>query len=122
MIRFTAHTKRVFALACLAIVMSSGSAPPAMAQTAAKPVVIASSEDVISLDPHMLDINHPTGSVIWSIFDSLVRRAPDGSAQPRLHLRTGVTFSNGETFDAQAVKYNLDRMAKPPFSTVQQLH
>jgi peptide/nickel transport system substrate-binding protein len=136
MIRFTAHTRRVFALACLAIVVSAGGAAPAMAQTTTKPVVIASSEDIISLDPHMLDINHPTGSVIWSIFDSLVRRAPDGSAQPRLatswekidpltwrfHLRTGVTFSNGETFDAQAVKYNLDRMARPPFSTVQQLH
>src|SRR5215213_869906 len=89
---------------------------PALAQ--GKPVVIASPEDVTSLDPHMLDSNHPTGSAIWSIFDSLVRRAPDGSSVPRLaeswertndltwrfKLRRGVKFHNGEDFDAQAVK------------------
>ncbi|MDP9064365.1 MAG: hypothetical protein M3O06_00700, partial [Pseudomonadota bacterium] len=35
-------------------------------------IVIASVSDVSSLDPHLLDSNHPTGSVIWSLFDSLV--------------------------------------------------
>ena len=108
---------------------------PAWAQDA-KPVVIASSEDVISLDPHMLDSNNPTGSAIWSIFDSLVRRAPDGSPQPRLatswervddvtwrfKLREGVKFTNGETFNAEAVKVNFARMDIAPFNSVQQLH
>lgn len=99
-------------------------------------IVIASANDVISLDPHMLNSNHPTGSVIWSIFDSLVRRAPDGTADPRLatsweriddvtwrfHLREGVTFTNGEPFNAEAVKVNFERMNTAPWSTVQQLH
>ncbi len=102
----------------------------------AAPVVIASSEDVISLDPHMLDSNNPTGSVIWSLFDSLVRRGSDGSPQPRLatewervddvtwrfKLREGVTFSNGEPFNAQAVVVNFARMDTAPFNSVQQLH
>src|SRR6266404_3399559 len=49
-----------------------------------RPIVVASVSDVSSLDPHLLDINHPTGSVIWSLFDSLVRRGPDGADLPRL--------------------------------------
>jgi len=52
-----------------------------------RPVVIASVSDVSSLDPHLLDVNHPTGSVIWSLFDSLVRRGPDGADLPRLAQR-----------------------------------
>ena len=99
-------------------------------------MVIASSEDVISLDPHMLDSNNPTGSAIWSMFDSLVRRDKDGQPQPRLatsweraddvtwrfHLREGVTFTNGEPFNAEAVKVNFARMDTAPFNSVQQLH
>ncbi|OSP54718.1 ABC transporter substrate-binding protein [Pseudoruegeria sp. SK021] len=99
-------------------------------------ITIASANDITSLDPHMLDSNHPTGSVIWSIFDSLVRRAPDGSTEPRLatsweriddvtwrfNLREGVTFTNGEPFNAEAVKINMERMNTTPWATVQQLH
>lgn len=116
-----------------ALALSPLAAPLALAQDA---VVIASSEDVISLDPHMLDSNHPTGSVIWSLFDSLVRRGPDGVPVPRLaeswervddltwrfNLRKDVTFSNGEPFNAEAVRVNFARMDTDPFSTVQQLH
>src|SRR5579864_4712668 len=79
-----------------------------------RPIVIASVGDVSSLDPHLLDVNHPTGSVIWSLFDSLVRRGPDGGDLPRLalswdrldeltwrfHLRPGVRFQDGSPFTA----------------------
>src|ERR1700744_6257211 len=67
---------RLFALAFL-LVTSAAAAEE-------KPLVIASVGDVSSLDPHLLDSNHPTGSVIWSLFDSLVRRGPDGADLPRL--------------------------------------
>lgn len=128
-------TRRLVLSAGLAAGLMTSSALPVLAQNTAR-VVIASSEDVISLDPHMLDSNNPTGSVIWSIFDSLVRRAPDGSPVPRLatswerlddvtwrfKLREGVKFTNGEVFDAQAVKVNFDRMNTAPFNTLQQLY
>lgn len=125
--------KRLLVLATVAL--ASSALTPSWARDA-KPVVIASSEDVISLDPHMLDSNNPTGSVIWSVFDSLVRRDLDGSPQPRLatswervddvtwrfKLREGVKFTNGEPFNAEAVKINFARMDTAPFNSVQQLH
>jgi len=108
---------------------------PAVARAADKPVVIASVGDVSSLDPHLLDSNHPTGSVIWSLFDSLVRRGPDGADLPRLatsweqvdantwrfHLRHDVKFQDGTPFTAADVKFSFERMATAPFDAVQQL-
>jgi peptide/nickel transport system substrate-binding protein len=99
------------------------------------PIVVASVSDVSSLDPHLLDINHPTGSVIWSLFDSLVRRGPDGADLPRLasswerldeltwrfHLRPDVRFQDGSPFTAADVKFSFDRMNRAPFSALQQL-
>lgn len=100
-----------------------------------RPIVVASVSDVSSLDPHLLDVNHPTGSVIWSLFDSLVRRGPDGADLPRLaeswerrddltwrfHLRHGVKFQDGSPFTAADVKFSFDRMNQTPFSALQQL-
>jgi peptide/nickel transport system substrate-binding protein len=100
-----------------------------------RPIVVASVSDVSTLDPHLLDVNHPTGSVIWSLFDSLVRRGPDGADLPRLavswerldeltwrfHLRTDVKFQNGAMLTAADVKFSFDRMNKAPFSALQQL-
>ena len=87
--------------------------PIACGSNGARPIVIASVSDVSSLDPHLLDNNHPTGSVIWSLFDSLVRRGPDGADLPRLaqsweriddltwrfHLRHDVKFQDGSATD-----------------------
>ena len=100
-----------------------------------RPIVVASVSDVSSLDPHLLDVNHPTGSVIWSLFDSLVRRGPDGADLPRLasswerldeltwrfHLRSDVKFQDGSPFTAADVKFSFDRMNRAPFSALQQL-
>ena len=100
-----------------------------------RPVVVASDEDVTTLDPHLIRNNHPIGSIIWSIFDSLVRRRPNGTHEPRLalgweqptadswvfHLRPGVRFQNGEAFDAQAVVVSVNRMNISPFNGESQL-
>lgn len=104
-------------------------------QKGERPVVIASVSDVSSLDPHLLDNNHPTGSMIWSLFDSLVRRGPDGTDLPRLaqsweriddltwrfHLRHDVRFQDGTPLTAADVKFSFDRMNQAPFSALQQL-
>jgi peptide/nickel transport system substrate-binding protein len=100
-----------------------------------RPVVVASDEDVTTLDPHLIRNNHPIGSIIWSIFDSLVRRRPDGTHEPRLalgweqptadtwrfHLRPDVRFQNGEAFDAEAVVVSVNRMNISPFNGESQL-
>ena len=119
---------------CLgALAAVRGSLRPAFA--AERPVIVASDEDVSTLDPHLIRNNHPIGSIIWSIFDSLVRRRPDGSHEPRLALaweqpaptlwrftlRPGVVFQNGETLDAQGVVENLERMNRSPFDGESQL-
>jgi peptide/nickel transport system substrate-binding protein len=123
---------RLLGLAFALAVLFLGSAAGAAEE---KPLVIASVGDVSSLDPHLLDSNHPTGSVIWSLFDSLVRRGPDGADLPRLatswerkddhtwrfHLRPGVKFQDGTPFTAADVKFSFDRMGQAPFSAVQQL-
>ncbi len=66
-------------------------------------------------------------SIVHSIYDTLVYRAPDGSLQPLLAesysqpddltiefvLRTGVTFHNGEAFDSRSVVATVAHMQDP---------
>jgi len=119
---------RVFPVLAIVMLAACGRDPN-------RPVVIASVSDVSSLDPHLLDVNHPTGSVIWSLFDSLVRRGADGADLPRLasswerrddltwrfHLRRGVRFQDGSECRAADVKFSVDRMGRSPFNTLTQL-
>src|SRR4029077_16849981 len=79
---FERPTSRRFALALLLV--GAAALQVACGPKASNTSVIRSVSDVSSLAPHLLDSNHPTGSVIWSLFDSLVRRGPDGADLPRL--------------------------------------
>ena len=110
----------------------------AVAALVATPALAAPDSITLAmvLEPPNLD---PTGGaaaaidevVYANVFEGLTRIGPDGSVQPDLaeswqvaddgksytfHLRPGVTFHDGATFDAQDVVFSLDR-ARAPDST-----
>ncbi len=102
---------------------------PASAAQPAQPsgtLVIDLTADPESLDPAIA--NQAAGfSVISSIFDNLVERDYQGQLRPMLaeswsfpspttiefKLRHGVTFQNGEPFNAASVKFSVDRLLDP---------
>lgn len=94
---------------------------------AARGIVIALNSDINTLDPHMTATVPTDLSVISHLYSSLIIRAPDLKLHPaaaaswkatgdtawRFALRDGITFPNGEKLDAQAVKWNFDRVMDP---------
>lgn len=80
-----------------------------------------------TLDPHLVNDN-ATARAIGQIYETLVYRDTDSSIKPGLaeswtvsddgtvwtfKLRQGVKFQDGETFNAEAVKYNIERLKNP---------
>ncbi len=89
-------------------------------------LVIGLSSDALALDPH--DVNDMNSSIVYAnIFDSLLLRTRDMKIAPGLatsykvvndttwefNLRKGVTFHNGEPFNAHTVKFTMDRVMDP---------
>jgi len=110
-------------LALSAIALSS--ALPAWGASPAT-VVVAHAVDPTTLDP----MNHQeaVGTILANnLFDGLLERDPDLNIVPmlaesyqsvgptiwELKLRRGVRFQNGEPFDAESVKYSLERLIDP---------
>lgn len=87
-------------------------------------ITIARPFDIQGLDPGFLV---ETAQVVDNIFDTLVKRDENMELIPGLatswttideltwefKLREGVQFTNGEEFNADAVKYSLDRVLNP---------
>src|SRR5438105_3633497 len=99
---------------------------PAATNASAARLVIAQTIDAQSLDPFL--VNQVAGeSIMQMMFDHLIERDFDGKLAPGLaeswsvvddktiefKLRQGVTFHNGEAFDADAVKFSVERMLNP---------
>ena len=90
-----------------------------------KQLVISLPSDAVTLDPHMHS-QAETQTILYHFFDQLVDYSEQGPAPSlatgwkqldpvtwRFTLRKGVTFHNGEPFNAGAVKFSFDRLVDP---------
>ena len=87
-------------------------------------VVVAQGAEPTRLDPDMHREN-VSNNAILHIYDTLLERNREGDIRLDLaeswrflsdtilefKLRRGIKFSNGEPFNAQVVKYNIERVA-----------
>lgn len=88
--------------------------------------------DTVGFDPVLVSANNSTFSLRnQAVYDALVLEATDGTLHHRLlesgettdgttwtlHLREGVEFSDGTPFDAEAVKFNWERLSDPALAS-----
>jgi peptide/nickel transport system substrate-binding protein len=131
-------------LAVTVLLMACAPGPAAVSTSSRGPTElrIGLSFDVESMDPFF--VNQAAGwSVVHALFDHLVERDFEGNIVPGLaeswsilddttlefSLREGVTFHNGEAFDAEAVKFSVARMLSEEgapnqgkFTTIDSVH
>ncbi|MDN2568619.1 ABC transporter substrate-binding protein, partial [Aquibium sp. A9E412] len=116
-------------MACVAAVAGAAAVGPAAAQSdeagALGSVTIATHLDLDTLDPTQ-NINTHQRWVYRHIFDPLLTHDTEGQVQPalatrwervddtrwRFWLRDDVTFTNGEPFTAEAVKFTVELMQR----------
>jgi peptide/nickel transport system substrate-binding protein len=114
---------RLVLLTLLAFVLAA-STPGATAPRGT--VVVAQGVDPTTLDP-MNQQEAPATILANNMFDGLIERDPDLQLVPLLaesyrnvgptvwefKLRRGIRFHNGEPFDAESVKFSLERLVDP---------
>jgi peptide/nickel transport system substrate-binding protein len=112
-------------LAAVVILVLGGAGMGLGAPAAGEGIVVAMPADATSLDPHRTN-DGPSFLVINQIFETLLVRTATG-LEPRLavswrpagervwefRLRRGVTFHDGTPFNAEAVKFTLERFINP---------
>ncbi|WP_027343236.1 ABC transporter substrate-binding protein [Hamadaea tsunoensis] len=120
---------RTRVLLALALLVAGCSSPAPAAPGAGTPVsggslTFAVETEPITFNPHLY-AQAKARLLVWNSFDALIAHDDKGGYVPWLatgydvaadglaytfHLRTGVTFADGEKFDANAVKANLDQL------------
>ncbi len=84
------------------------------------------AKDLMTLDPHR-QFSEKNHTIVQQIFDGLVRFNPEGEIEPalatrwhrvsdtvmRFELRRNVRFHNGEPFDAESVRFSINRYLNP---------
>lgn len=98
--------------------------PGAFAQSKKDTLVLALTLEPPGLDPTASAASSIAEVVLYNVFETLTKINPDGSVSPllaeswevspdfkttTLRLRRGVKFHNGEPFNADSVKFSLDR-------------
>ena len=96
-----------------------------------KEVIIYQGTNISSLDMHKAT-GTTTASVCFNMYDSLTRADANGVVQPLLaksweniddytwqfKLEEDIKFHNGEEFNAETVKFNVERILNPEFNSI----
>ncbi|MBX3070534.1 MAG: hypothetical protein KF883_08580 [Thermomicrobiales bacterium] len=108
------------------LAVNNGLSLSALAQDGGAEVTVGMNNEPNTFDPH-LAIGRHTETFLGNVYDSLVKTSVDGELIPGLateweqvdeltwqfKLREGVTFHNGEPFNADAVKFTFERVLDP---------
>jgi peptide/nickel transport system substrate-binding protein len=120
--------KKLALLAAAAIAALSLLPQPASAQGKKDSVVMAMTLEPPGLDPTNAAAAAIAEVTLYNVFETLTKVKEDGSVVPLLaeswvaapdlktytfKLRKGVTFQNGEPFNAETVKFSFERAAAP---------
>lgn len=120
--------KRVRKSLLVAVALVAIATTPSLAQNTGGSLVIGRPSDAISLDPHRAT----TAPEVWvynNIYETLVLLDEDMNVQPalaeswelveedrmRFYLKEGVSFHDDTPFNAEAVRFTIERAVNPDF-------